>query len=142
MNDLMHQLRPLRPRLVRAAEAVFDGPQEQDKKLKSQLNHLIAVCNAASCHEEIRLYLHYQASREHAPLPTPISEQIVAGIEGIFDSADPPITDVEQQIGAWRLYAVYLARAFTYAYKSSDPGPRDRSRDVSRANSQPPRGRR
>lgn len=142
MNDLMHQLRPLRPRLVRAAEAVFQGFSDRDKKLKSQLNHLIAVCNEASCHEEIRLYLRYQASRENRPIPPPISEQIVAGIEGIFNGADPPITDVKLQLAAWRLYAVYLARAFTYYSNASASGSANRSHDVSRANSQPPRGHR
>lgn len=145
MTDHKDPKLSLRPRLVQAAEAVFEAVfkdiRGNDKKLKSQLNHLIAVCNEASCDEEIRLYLRYQASRDQAPIKFSLVDKILEELSKIF-GADPSITDVEK-LDAWRHYAVYLARAFTYYdAKAKASASANHSHGSSRANFQPQRGHR
>lgn len=118
------KLRSLRPELVRAAEEVFREPQsanEKKKKLKSQLNHLVAVCNEATCHDEIALYLRYQASRENPPIDYSLVKDMIEKIESVFKTAE---FDDEFKVAAWRLYAVYLARTFTYRSKAGSPDTR------------------
>ena len=69
--SLEDRLRPHRKSLVEAAERVmsdafedFDLVNERERG-KSQLNHLVSVCNEAACKEEIESYLRYQATRQN-----------------------------------------------------------------------------
>lgn len=123
MTQPLEKLRPLRPELVRAAEAVFDAYQiDKGKELKSQLNHLIAVCNEATCHEEIALYLRYQASRDGKHIDLTLVNAMIKGAEGVFEKFELVRTDA-LKVAAWRIYAVYLARAFTYHSKAHAVSP-------------------
>lgn len=111
MQNRLEILRPFRPHLVGAAEKVFVG--YNPKELKSQLNHLIAVCNEATCHEEIALYLRYQAAREGKHMDPHLVTRMIAEAENVFN--DPIFAgDDALKVAAWRLYAVYLARTYTY----------------------------
>ena len=52
---------------------------------------------------------------------------MIGKIQSIFSNARPPIADEHLRVAAWRLYAVYLARAFTYSKARNAPharGPR------------------
>ncbi|PCC74663.1 hypothetical protein [Nannocystis exedens] len=115
MQTNLADLRPHRQALVLAAESVFSDPHslERERELKSQLNHLIAVCNEATCTEEIELYLRYQSAREGRHIGPELVHAIIEAIHKAFKErrlAD----ESELKLGAWRLYAVYLARAYTY----------------------------
>lgn len=118
--DLESILRTRRKALVLAAESVI---AEYQGKLpdKSQLNRLVSICGDASCAEEIGNYLRYQASRQTRPWPPEFVEVVIRKLE-------VPLTELACAMGAhkeaerdraavaaWRLYAVFLARAFTYA---------------------------
>jgi hypothetical protein len=119
--DLVEMLRPKRKALVTAAEEV--APAIVGQKLrKAQLNHLIGVCGEASCIEEIENYLRYQAARE-APGWTPaLADHVIAGVAGIVAELDTD--DLKRE--AWRLYAIFLTRAFTY--RDATQGKRGRGR--------------
>lgn len=111
-------LYPVRKHLVVAAEKAmkeaFSG-SKSPKLEKSQLNHLIAVCNEAACSKEIELYLRYQASRDGTPWPLPLVQTVIADMTEILQTRLPRDGDTDAlETGAWSLYAVYLARCFTY----------------------------
>ncbi|HEX7843720.1 MAG TPA: hypothetical protein VF469_39875 [Kofleriaceae bacterium] len=125
--DLEPILRPRRKALVLAAESVV---REARDKLpdKSQLNRLVSVCGEATCAEEIGNYLLYQASRQTRPWPRDFAELVIAKI-------GPPLADLSSdmhgnkdaerdraKVAAWRLYAVFLTRAFTYARQQNKKG--------------------
>lgn len=110
--------------LVLAAEAVVQDAEatlQEKGQLKSQLNRLITICGEATCAEEIVNYLHYQASRSGAPWPLAFAKAVIAKIQGPLDAlmgrltAAPETERDRTRVAAWRLYAVFLARAFTYA---------------------------
>ena len=123
MQNPLETLRPFRPRLVGAAEKVFQD-YATSKELKSQLNHLIAVCNEATCHEEIALYLRYQAARDGKHIDQSLVNKMIAGAEEIFSDQGFARNDT-LRVAAWRLYAVYLARTYTYKKaQSADPKPK------------------
>jgi hypothetical protein len=114
--------RALRKSLVVAAEDVMQdafpssggAPPAQDWKVeKSQLNQLIGVCGEAVCTEEIENYLRYQASRDRPSWGLKLVERTIEKANGAI-GAD---RDDRARVDAWRLYAVYLARAFTYRKK-------------------------
>ena len=111
-------LQPLRKHLVVAAERVMNGAfagAEAPELEKSQLNHLIAVCNEAACSKEIELYLRYQAARDGRLWPPKLVQTIVEDMTKILQDELPPHGDRDAlETGAWILYAVYLARTFTY----------------------------
>lgn len=125
-------LRPLRGPLVQAAEAAMKKAAEaamkkaaSNKLEKAQLSHLVGVCNTAACGEEIELYLRYQAAREGAPWPRDIVDDVIDSYKRVVDG---PAARVEDRgrfvVAAWRVYAVYLARAFPYAkLVAKDPPP-------------------
>lgn len=122
MQNNHEALRLLRPLLVRAAEKVFtdhhNARTAKPKELKSQLNHLIAVCNEATCHEEIALYLRYQAAREGRHIEPSLVEAMISATEEVFSRQAYALAD-SMKVASWRLYAVYLARAYTYTAKAS-----------------------
>jgi CRISPR/Cas system CSM-associated protein Csm3 (group 7 of RAMP superfamily) len=100
--------------LVEAAEAVMaeaDGRFGDDawRVEKTQLNTLIGVCGEATCAEEIANYLRYQASRDRAPWGLSLVERTLAGVEPLLQGKTDP-----ERVDAWRRYAVYLMRSFTY----------------------------
>jgi hypothetical protein len=112
--DLAQRLRPHRKALVEGAEAVMKRLSRlagRGRAGKSQLHRLAAVCNQAECVEEIENYLRYQASRD--------GERFwdTASVTDVVDEARKRLTglpDDAAKVAAWRLYAVYLMRAFTY----------------------------
>lgn len=131
--DLEPLLRPRRKALVLAAERVV---REAGDRLpdKSQLSRLVAVCGEATCAEEIGNYLLYQASRPTRPWPREFAELVIAKIEAPLEDLSRDLhghEDAERdraKVAAWRLYAVFLARAFTYAkqqhHRGNDKGHR------------------
>jgi hypothetical protein len=116
-------LRPHRKALVIAAETVVRDPGAELPE-KTQLNRLVSICGEATCAEEIANYLRYQASRKTAPWPRSFAELVIAKIEAPLQElriAMPhhdEATRDRTRVAAWRLYAVFLTRAFTYAIAS------------------------
>lgn len=115
--DLDPLLRPHRKALVLAAEHVISGTQSKMPD-KSQLNRLVSICGEATCAEEIANYLRYQASRPRTSWTHEFAASIIAEIEkllpGITQHLQPEADSDRAKIAAWRLYAVFLVRAFTY----------------------------
>lgn len=120
----------LRKALVIAAESVMEEwAKLQGDRLwevqKSQLNQLVGVCGEALCAEEIENYLRYQASRDRPSWGFKLAERTIDAIRPHIAG----LNDDRSRIEAWRYYAVFLARAFTYRTKISDlGGRRDRVR--------------
>lgn len=121
-----------RKRLVEAAErAINDSDNDQHPK-KSQFNHLAALCNEASCQEEIINFLRYQASRRSPPLQPKFAELVIDQITKVTASIEADMKNTDKRaidsakVKAWRLYAVYLMRAFTYAHPDTDSQGQDR----------------
>jgi hypothetical protein len=126
--DLESRLRSHRKALVIAAEAAVTQastaiPEFRDKsQLKSQLNRLIAICGEATCAEEITSYLRYQTARK--AWPSGFADAVIAKVQEPLEAlsrALPATADADRDrayVAAWRLYAVFLARAFTYLASS------------------------
>lgn len=112
--NVAEKLRHHRKALVTAAEKVagdmFAGDRRPSLK-KTQLNHLIGVCGEASCAEEIENYIRYQAGRTNTGWRPALATDVIAGVKATLDKVeggDPA------RVEAWRLYAIFLTRAFTY----------------------------
>lgn len=120
--NLVEQLRPKRKELVVAAEKIaadmFKPGQDQSIK-KSQLNHLIGVCGEATCAEEIENYVRYQAGRKNTGWTPALAKEVIAGIAGALATLDNDRVRVE----AWRIYTVFLTRAFTFQFAASKDRP-------------------
>jgi hypothetical protein len=125
MNDVEEVLRDARKSLVVAAEGVMETAAKQrlDKPQKSQLSHLVALCSEAACAEEIVNFIHYQTGRrggDRSPWSRDFAEVVIKGIKDPLDGISARLAPREERIidlakvQAWRLYAVYLTRAFTY----------------------------
>lgn len=121
-KEIQNQVRALRPALVPAAERVMRGTFEkakEERKLalsKTQLSQLIGVCGEASCHEEVANYLRYQAGRgpSKSGWTIELAKAAIAGIEPLLkDKPD------EVAVEAWRWYATYLSRTFTYEFEAA-----------------------
>ncbi len=116
--SIAEALYPVRKYLVLAAEKAMKeafSDSKSPKLEKSQLNHLIAVCNEAACSKEIELYLRYQASREGTPWPPHLVLTVIKDMTEILQTRLPHDGETDAlETGAWSLYAVYLARCFTY----------------------------
>jgi CRISPR/Cas system CSM-associated protein Csm3 (group 7 of RAMP superfamily) len=150
--DATQRLRPYRKELVLAAEKVMQeitasgrtGKADNDKAGKSQLSRLSAVCNEAAYAEEIVNYLRYQASREGG-FWTP------QGVDRVIDELATARANAEKRLDrkmddadlvhAWRLYAVYMARSFTYETKRSQGKSNPESRGSNRERSSDRRSR-
>jgi hypothetical protein len=135
--NIESQLRPHRKRLVIAAEAAIREATAADKPPeKTQLNRLISVCGEATCAEEIVNYLRYQANRSKPPWPVRFAEMVIAKIDeplnAILTSQGQAPGDAQDRlrVAAWRLYAVFLARSFTYVNSLSSG---NKGRDHERA---------
>ncbi len=107
--------------LVQTAEKVIQTAFSSGRKLdlkKTQLSHLIGICGEASCAEEIENYLRYQAGR--GPDKTGWD---MALAKSVISSLSPVLTGMDDatKLEAWRLYAVYMTRAFTYEYACAKP---------------------
>lgn len=119
-----------RKALVRAAEEVMDEAfvmratdEDRWKAEKSQFNQLIGVCGEALCAEEIENYLRYQASRERPSWGLKLALRTIEKFRASMDASADDRTRVE----AWRYFAVYLARSFTYHKQvSRDAAPQGR----------------
>jgi len=125
--DIESQLRSHRKALVTAAEAAVAHAStallEREKpQLKSQLNRLIAICGEATCTEEITSYIRYQVARK--AWPSGFADAVIAKVQKPLETlsrALPAIPDADRDrayVAAWRLYAVFLARSFTYVASS------------------------
>jgi len=121
--DSAEKLRSKRKELVVAAKSAiqtaFEGQQAGVNK--AQLSHLIGVCNEAACVEEIELYIRYQASREKSEgegrrknkggvWDEKLAKSVIEQVNAVIS----PLGTDELKVAAWRLYAVYLTREFTY----------------------------
>lgn len=120
--DIDSSLRSVRKALVIAAEAAI---RETGSELpeKTQLNRLVAICGEATCAEEITSFLHYQASRKDKLWPRAFVDTVIARIQGPLDTLSGKLPEAERdraRVAAWRVYAVFLARAFTYASSVRD----------------------
>jgi hypothetical protein len=129
--DIESHLRAHRKELVIAAEgviteAVAKAAHPRDLPDKAQLHRLVAICSEASCAEEIVSYLRYQASRKSAPWPRTFADAVIAKIRDPLQQMIAGLTSASEaacdraRVAAWRLYAVFLARAFTYAQQVRD----------------------
>lgn len=131
--ELEQILRPRRKALVLAAESVVSEARGNLPE-KTQLSRLVSVCGEATCAEEIGNYLRYQASRQTRPWPREFADLVIAKIEAPLKelaSAMQQHQDAERdraKVAAWRLYAVFLTRAFTYTKQLDRKGPHDRAR--------------
>lgn len=123
--DIESSLRSLRKPLVIAAEAAI---RETGSELpeKTQLNRLVSICGEATCVEEIASFLYYQASRKDRLWPRGFVDTVIARIQGPLETlgatlrAAPEAERDRARVAAWRVYAVFLARAFTYASSVRD----------------------
>lgn len=128
-GQIIMNLRPLRRVLVVAAEAViskaFESNDEDERPpSKSQFSQLVNLCGEATCGAEIENYLRYQAGRGAAgsvskreAWKVSFVKEVVASISKILPKTSLGSTEEERdlhQVEAWRLYATYMARAFTY----------------------------
>lgn len=129
--DLEQIIRPRRKALVLAAESVvseFRGNLPD----KSQLNRLVSVCGEATCAEEICNYLRYQASRQTRPWPPEFAGLVIKKIEAPLNDLSSTMSGHGEadrdraRVAAWRHYAVFLVRAFTYAKQQDRRGHHDR----------------
>jgi len=108
-----------RKRLVLAAESAISSAGDELPD-KSQLNRLISICGEATCAEEIISYLRYQASRKAKLLPPAFANTVIERIEAPLQALIGELRKEPEQVldrarvAAWRLYAMFLARAFTY----------------------------
>jgi len=118
--DLESILRRRRKDLVVAAKATVDRGGRSPKP--SQLSRLIAVCGEATCTEEIENYLRYQGSRDNQPWDPRFVESVISGVQASLLSLDAEkLTGTDRdrlRTAAWRTYAVFLARAYTFARAS------------------------
>jgi hypothetical protein len=117
--DLELVLSRHRKALVLAAEQVVVKAAARTPE-KSQLNRLVSVCGEATCAEEIVNYLRYQASRNSSSW-TGSAEAVIARIEQPLQNVVASLAGFNDavhdraKVRAWRLYAVFLVRAFAYA---------------------------
>lgn len=123
--DASERVRPFRKGLVMAAEEVMKGTRGS-RAGKSQLNRLAAVCSEATCTAEIVNYLRYQASRQSGGE----SFWRLDLVKRVIEAVEEPLAKMREQLApardedeveAWRLYAVFMTRAFTYESASARP---------------------
>lgn len=121
--DPIDKLTSKRKELVIAAEQTVERMFESGRPeiKKTQLNHLIAVCGEAACAEEIMNYIRYQAGRKGTGWGA-VADGVIQGIDQILSTIEEDRLRVE----AFRLYAIFLTRAFTYrsAAGATMPQPR------------------
>lgn len=125
--DLVEKLRPKRKQLVIAAEETVQKMFAAGKPelRKTQLNHLIGVCGEAACAEEIESYIRYQAGRKGTGWRD-VAAEVIRGIGKTLVEID----DDRLRVEAYRLYAVFLTRAFTYrAEGQASTGPKPHHED-------------
>jgi hypothetical protein len=123
--DIESSLRSLRKALVTAAEAAI---RETGSALpeKTQLNRLVSICGEAMCAEEITSFLYYQSSRKDKLWPRGFVDTVIARIQGPLETLSGTLRGAPEaerdraRVAAWRVYAVFLARAFTYASSVRD----------------------
>ncbi|MCB9712388.1 MAG: hypothetical protein H6712_00925 [Myxococcales bacterium] len=126
-TEISRRLRPHRRVLVVAAEAALDrayaNGDDTQPPSKTQFSRLVNLCGEATCAEELENYLRYQAGRSAKGgrddwrmgfvdiIVKAINEALEKEIDlGELGREDQDLARVE----AWRLYATYLARAYTY----------------------------
>jgi hypothetical protein len=130
--DIESSLRSLRKALVTAAEAAIQD-SGNDLPEKTQFSRLSSICGEATCAEEISNFLHYQTSRKDKLWPREFVDTVIARIRGPLETlgdmlrAAPEAERDRARVAAWRVYAVFLARTYTYAIsvRNSKKGPAD-----------------
>ncbi len=132
--EISRHLRPLRRELVLAAEKALTTAYAKGEQAfppsKTQFSRLVNLCNEASCAEELENYLRYQAGRKSTGRKgeawnVPFVEILLAEIHGVLgprpELGGPDLAQRDlHRVEAWRLYATYLARAFTYENAKRD----------------------
>lgn len=126
-TEISRRLRPHRRALVVAAEGALDkayaSGRDTQPPSKTQFSRLVNLCGEATCAEELENYLRYQAGRSSksgrddwrmafVDLVVGAAREVLdqgLGLDGLSEE-DRDLARVE----AWRLYATYLARAYTY----------------------------
>lgn len=75
---------------------------------KAQFSNLVSVSQQASCHEEVELYVRYQAGRGlwREEFKTSIIRSIATAVGQDFYK--------DHGVLAWRVYSVFLSREYTY----------------------------
>lgn len=121
VDRIDEELRPHRKALVLAAEKVVAEatPADLEKWNKTQLPLLASLAGEATCPEEIVNFLRYQSKRRGNPWPPAVAraaiDEIAPMIETLRHVADASEQERDQlAVAAWRLYATYMTRAFTY----------------------------
>jgi hypothetical protein len=132
MTDITPVLRKARKSLVLAAEAVIAKAVAKNISSpdKSQFNRLAAICNDATCAEEIANYIRYQTGRKNGrkalwePRFAELVLEEIAGPLELLSLEMPNAAESEldtAKVEAWRLYAVFMTRAFTWAEAKKKP---------------------
>ena len=132
--ELEQILRQHRKALVVAAERAVAEARRHSHQLpdKTQFNRLISVCGEATCAEEIENYLRYQASRQSQPWPRESCDLVIAELAAPLQALTNELGQHREgdrdraRVAAWRLYAVFLARASTYARAVASSDRRER----------------
>jgi hypothetical protein len=112
--EVQQAVRPLRRRLVEAAERVVAGGNDMPER--AQFQHLVSICGQATCAEEIVNYLKYQAGR--GVWKRDFTRAVIeAGQEMVSD-----VRQDEVRVEAWRLYALFMTRAHRYVAAGGGQG--------------------
>ncbi len=112
--ELNARLRRYRSALVVSAERIVREVNTGTLPAKTQFSHLVALCGEASCAEEIENFLRYQAGRRAEGREKWTPPFVTKVIDGLHGATADLRGDDAAKVEAWRLYAVYLMRAFTY----------------------------
>ncbi|MBM3678237.1 MAG: hypothetical protein FJW96_10205 [Actinobacteria bacterium] len=101
--------------LVVAAEDV--ARRDGRKPERAQLAHLVALCAQATCAEEVTNFLRYQAAR--GKWDRGLVDAAVQAVGRAIDGLRP---DDHLRAEAWRLFALYLARAIRFRQAAGGQG--------------------
>ncbi len=118
--------------MIRAA---FAGTTDNQPPAKTQFSRLVNICGEATCAEEIENYLRYQAGREvkrgggsssDDAWRVPFVDAVIKGLAEVLKRNPAALTtggdgDDSYRVEAWRLYATYMTRAYTYEHATRQP---------------------
>ncbi len=130
-------LRELTKDLVTTAERVIQQAGRLPEK--SQFAKLAAVCSQAVCAEEIVNYIRYQAGRRTTWKPE-FANQVLDAMSEPLEKLMSAMGSVDEgqrdraKTEAWRRYAVYMSRSYTYESATKRRNDRNRRHTTSGAN--------
>ncbi len=97
---------------VQAAEKVVAWAKDTHhlgKVEKNQVSKLVSITQEATCAAEIANWLRYQVGRGH--WPTELGKRVIDDVEALGKKLG---TEDQARIDAWRWFALYFMRAYTY----------------------------